>query len=120
MPDINITTLSNGRKPRDPRRDSNGRLTSSERYGKTYAPNHARVMREEDTCHVCGLPVDKTLSGRHPLGPTVDHLVPVAAGGTHDRANLRLAHARCNNQRQAPGVTRPARARPAAQHPGLL
>lgn len=122
MSDIEIVRLKGKRRPREPRLDANGRATARERYDRAYDRNRLRVLHEEHVCHICGRPVDKTLSGRDPLGPSIDHLIPVAAGGTHDRANLRLAHQRCNNQRQTDGlVTRPARARPAARlHPGLI
>lgn len=53
-----------------------------------------------DTCGICGLPIDKTLRNPHPGSFTVDHIVPIAAGGAHaDRANLRPAHRLCNIRR---------------------
>lgn len=55
--------------------------------------------RDRWRCHLCGHPVDSTLPGRHPMGPTRDHLVPVSAGGMDDPANVRLAHQRCNSMR---------------------
>lgn len=85
-------------------------------YDKVYDRNHRRVIREESTCWICGEPVDKAISGRDPDGPTVDHVKPRSRGGTNQRDNLRLAHARCNAARRA-GITR---ARPATPHPGLV
>jgi 5-methylcytosine-specific restriction endonuclease McrA len=36
------------------------------------------------------------LPGRHEMGPTVDHVVPLCRGGTHELHNLRITHWRCN------------------------
>lgn len=56
-----------------------------------------QVIGEETHCHRCGQPVLRALPGTHPLGPTVDHLIPRSKGGPkYDRSNLRLAHRRCN------------------------
>lgn len=60
--------------------------------------------RDAWVCHLCGKPVDRTLSGRHPKGPTADHLIPVAHGGGDDPHNVALAHSRCNIKRGTGGV----------------
>lgn len=60
----------------------------------------ARVLAEETFCHLCNGEVDKTLRTPHPLSAEVDELVPVSRGGSpFDRANCRLAHRICNQQR---------------------
>lgn len=87
-------------------------------YDRRYDRNHKRVLREETHCHICGEVVDKTLSGRHPRGASVDHIIPISAGGSNDRGNLRLAHLSCNSSRRE--GERPLRQRPAARHPGLV
>lgn len=55
-------------------------------------------------CHLCATQVDPTLSGLHEDGPTVDHLVPLSAGGIDELANVALAHRRCNVARGAKGM----------------
>jgi 5-methylcytosine-specific restriction endonuclease McrA len=50
-------------------------------------------------CHICGTDVDRTLSGRHPMGPTIDHLVPLSKGGKDCYENVALAHLSCNARR---------------------
>lgn len=87
-------------------------------YDRTYHRNRARVIAEETDCWICHKPVDKTLSGRDPYGPTADHVLPRHKGGTNDRTNLRLAHQRCNNART--GLERPKRKRAPERHPGLI
>jgi len=63
------------------------------------------VVYERDgwTCHVCHRKVDKRLSGQAKMGPTLDHLVPLAAGGEHSYANVALAHRSCNSKRWVTG-----------------
>lgn len=59
-----------------------------------------RVLAEEDTCWLCGGPVDKTLPHGLPGSPELDEVVPVSLGGSpFDRRNVRLAHRRCNQRR---------------------
>lgn len=50
-------------------------------------------------CHLCTGRVDRTLSGLHPDGPTIDHLIPLAKGGRDEARNVALAHRRCNLRR---------------------
>lgn len=75
----------------------------------------AAVLAEEHDCHLCGQPVDKTLTmiwGQHgprcqtpdcpgcvphPLRAEVDEIVAVAQGGSPiQRSNCRLSHRVCN------------------------
>lgn len=57
----------------------------------------ARVLREEDDCWRCGLPVDKTLPPHLDGSPEIDEVIAFALGGDPlDRANVRLAHRLCN------------------------
>lgn len=59
-----------------------------------------RVLAEEDTCGICGQPVDKTLRTPHPGSPEVDEIIPVSLGGNPlQRSNVRLAHRICNQRR---------------------
>lgn len=60
--------------------------------------------RDHFTCHLCRKPIDMTLSGRHPQGPTIDHLLPVSCGGGDEAHNVALAHSRCNIKRGTKGV----------------
>ncbi|PWJ22793.1 HNH endonuclease [Branchiibius hedensis] len=59
-----------------------------------------RVKREENTCHLCGQPVNIQLPAGRPGSPEIDELIPVALGGSpYDRNNCRLAHRWCNRHR---------------------
>lgn len=62
------------------------------------------IERDGSRCHLCGLKVNAALSGMNPKGPTIDHLVPLSAGGHDCRSNVALAHRRCNVVRGAAGA----------------
>ena len=80
------------------------------RSGRPWRRLRAQVLAEETRCWLCGHPVDRTLPGAHPQGPTVDHIIPLSRGGNPlDRNNARLAHRRCNVTRGARPPTRPRR-----------
>lgn len=53
--------------------------------------------RDRGRCGLCGDRVPITRRYPHPLAATLDHIVPIKLGGRHDRANVQLAHARCNS-----------------------
>lgn len=60
----------------------------------------ARILREEDLCALCGHPVDKALHYLDPGAPEVDEILPFSYGGSPvERANTRLTHRWCNQQR---------------------
>ena len=70
------------------------------RRGRPWERLRTTVLLEETHCCHCGHPVNKGLSGQNPWGPTVDHVIPVSLGGPPlDRANVRLAHRKCNCSR---------------------
>lgn len=58
--------------------------------------------RSDWTCHLCGESVEQVAGTAYvPRGATVDHLTPIALGGTHKWTNVALAHRRCNISRGA-------------------
>ena len=59
--------------------------------------------RDKWRCHLCRRRVNPELSGRHDRGPTIDHLVPVSAGGEDIPENVALAHRECNVLRSTGG-----------------
>ena len=67
--------------------------TSKGDFGRGWAAKRARVLAEEGgTCHA---PVHHaTCRG---IANSVDHIVPRARGGGHERANLRAVYSGCNS-----------------------
>lgn len=65
-----------------------------------YERNRKRIMATQNTCGICGHPVDYSLKSPHPMSATIDHIIPVAKGGhPSDIDNLQLAHWTCNRQK---------------------
>ena len=62
------------------------------------------IDRDNNTCYICGKKCDKNdyitrEDGVHISGenyPSIDHVKPVAKGGTHTWDNVKLAHRGCN------------------------
>ena len=64
-----------------------------------YEPiNKIKVFeRDKWTCHICGCKTPKSKRGTvSPNAPELDHIVPIAAGGSHTYANVACACKRCN------------------------
>jgi hypothetical protein len=47
-------------------------------------------------CYLCTQQIDPSFVWPHPLSPSVDHVVPVSAGGSNRSDNLRATHWHCN------------------------
>lgn len=54
-------------------------------------------------CQLCGKRLARDERSPHPLSPTIDHIVPLAAGGRHEPANVQAAHFLCNSRKGAKG-----------------
>lgn len=79
-------------------------MARTERFGSAterarFERNKKKVLQTQEVCAICGRPVDKSLLYPHPLSPTVDHILPLAKGGTNELGNLQLAHWTCNRQK---------------------
>ncbi|SHH14225.1 HNH endonuclease [Desulfosporosinus lacus] len=66
--------------------------------------------RDNWCCQICGEKVDAMLPHPHLMSPTLDHIIPLVKGGTHERENVQLAHFICNSRKsgQYPYLTRGA------------
>jgi 5-methylcytosine-specific restriction endonuclease McrA len=61
--------------------------------------------RDGWACHLCGRPVTKRPgTSERRRAAVVDHLVPIAEGGTHTWDNVAIAHWDCNQKRGATGA----------------
>lgn len=52
-------------------------------------------------CHICGQPIDYALPHLDPMAFVVDHVKPLARGGTDTRDNVAAAHRSCNSTKRA-------------------
>jgi hypothetical protein len=57
--------------------------------------------RDGFMCQLCHKPCKMAAVVPHPKAPTLDHIIPIAAGGTHEYANVQLAHFICNSRKGA-------------------
>lgn len=66
--------------------------------GAGYERFTRREIFERDgyVCHLCGILTDP---GDRYAQPTLDHVTPLARGGTHSRENVRCAHWICNSRK---------------------
>lgn len=51
-------------------------------------------------CKLCGEPVDESIAYPNPKSASLDHVLPIAKGGGHTRANCQLAHLGCNSRKR--------------------
>jgi 5-methylcytosine-specific restriction endonuclease McrA len=58
----------------------------------------AATVYERDNwiCHICGEKIDRRRVYPDPFSPSVDHVIPLAKGGTHEYANCATSHLVCN------------------------
>jgi 5-methylcytosine-specific restriction endonuclease McrA len=52
-------------------------------------------------CYLCTRPIDASLAAPHPLSLSIDHVKPLAMGGTNALENLRATHLGCNVEKGA-------------------
>ncbi|GAA13842.1 HNH endonuclease [Gordonia alkanivorans] len=53
--------------------------------------------RDRYRCHICGKKCGRDAKVPNPAAPTIDHLIPLAKGGSHTRANVACACFQCNS-----------------------
>lgn len=52
--------------------------------------------RDGFKCMLCDEPLAMDKKVPHPAAPTIDHIIPLAKGGTHEPSNVQAAHFKCN------------------------
>ena len=65
------------------------------------ARNRARIKATKANCHICGKPIDYTLTTPNPLSFEVDHITPLAKGGNDTPTNTAASHRGCNSKKRA-------------------
>lgn len=66
----------------------------------SYEKNKKRIFATQNTCGICGRPVDFSIKTPDPLSPCIDHIIPIAKGGHPSSLdNLQLSHFSCNRQK---------------------
>lgn len=57
--------------------------------------------RDGGCCWICGVAVDPNAAPTDPMRRSLDHVIPLAAGGWHAMDNVALSHLRCNIKKRA-------------------
>lgn len=52
--------------------------------------------RDNYRCQLCGKKLKMDAEVPHPNAPTLDHIIPLSKGGTHEPTNVQAAHFLCN------------------------
>lgn len=60
-------------------------------------------LRDGWRCHLCRKRIDPALLYPHPMSASIDHIIPLACGGTHEPSNVRAAHWICNSTKSDRG-----------------
>jgi hypothetical protein len=67
--------------------------------------------RDKWICQICKMPVEKNLTFPNPKCASLDHIIPLSRGGTHESGNVQLVHLSCNTSkgnRVGDATSRPA------------
>lgn len=71
---------------------------SKARDSRRYRNAAKRLRANNNTCWLCGNPIDTTLPYTHPLSWTADHVHPIGMGGDV-HGEIKPAHRSCNSKR---------------------
>jgi 5-methylcytosine-specific restriction endonuclease McrA len=78
-------------------RDGQSRRRAREANAFVSHVNRAKVFTADGyRCHLCRKLCNQMVTVPHPNAPTVDHVIPLARGGTHEPSNCRTACFKCN------------------------
>lgn len=86
------------RKANYAKSDAKRRMLKAKATLETFDPREV-FERDRWVCQICKRKVDPSIKWPDPMSPSLDHIVPLSAGGPHSRANCRLAHLSCNSAR---------------------
>ncbi len=73
------------------RRNAQKRNTQTEKISY-----HIVYKKYNYTCHICNKKINMSFKYPNPLSKSIDHIVPLAKGGTHTYNNVKPAHLICN------------------------
>lgn len=62
-------------------------------------PTHMIYERDDYMCKLCNQPLNMQVPAPHPLSPSIDHIIPISKGGTHEPNNVQAAHFICNSHK---------------------
>lgn len=83
-------------------KDSRTRRKARKRGNATEPYQRLAIFeRDQWVCALCGQPIDAVLTYPDPMCPSIDHVVPLAAGGADAPGNIQASHLICNLRKGA-------------------
>ena len=83
-------------------RNDRARRRAVERGAQAEDFTHEEIFdRDAWVCGLCRKRIGKTYRHPHPRSASLDHIVPLAEGGQHTRANTQASHLGCNLAKNA-------------------
>lgn len=81
--------------------------------GQQNKRNKMKRIGERDgwICWICQEPINKRKRNNAHYGPSLDHVIRRADGGSNEDSNLKIAHRKCNSERHTNEDRRAARKR---------
>ncbi|MFC4124925.1 HNH endonuclease [Nocardia rhizosphaerae] len=108
MLDVSHTSASPPTPPRRPQAEhprsgprSRRPVSTSQRSTTTRDRHRAAIRRLRPPCALCDADIDYNLRSPHPMSFVVDHIIPLALGGTDELDNKQPAHRVCNERKAA-------------------
>lgn len=59
------------------------------------------IRKARPACHICGQPILWEANYLDPKSFVIDHVVPIAKGGSDTIDNIKAAHRECNSKKRA-------------------
>ena len=82
---------------REKKREQSSQRRAKQQNAFVALVSMADVFRlDSGRCYLCRKRCDPSAPLNHPRQPTIDHVIPLANGGTHEPSNVRLACRKCN------------------------
>ena len=73
--------------------------STAHRNTTTRDQHRAAIRRGRPACALCGEDIDYALRSPHPMSFEVDHIIPLARGGSDELDNKQPAHRDCNRRK---------------------
>ena len=83
------------------KRDSNHRRRARMNGRRVSRVNRQEIFNRDNwICQICHKPVNRELKNPHPKSASLDHIIPLSLGGSHEPINCQLAHMICNSYKR--------------------
>lgn len=74
-------------------------MSNAPRNTTTRDQHRKAIARTKPPCGICEGEIDYSLVSPHPDSYEVDHVIPIARGGTDTLDNKQASHRRCNREK---------------------